>query len=254
MTDYYKQQVINKFENRKTFTKKDLRDFYLEYQPDLKEGTFGWYISELKKQGVLKAAGRGIYTLCDKSKYIPMLSDSSIRTVRLLMEDFSDLKYCVWEASWLNEFSLHQTGTLFIVLEIEKELINSVFYALRDNKLKNLFLQPDEKEMEIYVLERESSIVLKTLITRAPLQEIRDKRRRVSVPTLEKILVDVFCDQGMFYFYSGAETERIFENAFNRYLVDFSRLFAYAGRRGREKELRGFVTQNFQPLVESILT
>ena len=70
------------------------------------------------------------------------------------------------------------------------------------------------------------------------------KNDQFNVPTLEKMLTDVFCDRDIFYFYSGAEMERIFENAFDRYTVDFSRLFAYANRRGKEKEIKNYITKN----------
>lgn len=251
--NYYKQQLINKFENRKTFTRKDLHDFYLKLQPGLTEGTFDWRISELKKRNVLKNVGRGIYTLCGKPKYKQMVGNSSVKIARLLEKNFSDMKYCIWETSWLNLFAVHQAIALFTVLEIEKELIQSVFYFLKDNNIKDLFLQPNSKEMEIYVIEKESSVVLKTLISRSPLQRIKDKKLEIIVPTLEKMLVDIFCDRDIFYFYQGEETIRIYENAIDLYAIDFSRLYAYARRRGREKEIKDFLIENFQSSVEGIL-
>lgn len=253
MADYYERQLLHEFASRKTFTRKDLHDFYLEIQSEITEGTFDWRISQLKKRNVLKSVGRGIYILYGKPEYKPVLGKSSAKIVRLLEKSFSDIKYCIWETSWLNEFAIHQAGALFTVLEIEKELIQSVFYFLKDNNIKDVFLQPNSKEIEIYVIEKESPVVLKTLISRAPLQKIKDKKFEISVPTLEKILVDVFCDRDIFYFYSGEETFRIYESTIDLYAIDFSRLHAYARRRGREKEIKDFLTENFQSSVEGIL-
>ena len=125
--------------------------------------------------------------------------------------------------------------------------MNSVFFNLKDNNVKDLFLQPGGREMEIYVLEKEKPVVLKCLISRSPLQKITDKKLKVNIPALEKILTDIYCDRDTFYFYTrGRELEAIFENAINRYTIDFSRLLAYAARRGKEVEIKEFLTQQIQ--------
>ena len=253
MKDFYEKQLNGRFENGKTFSRDDLYAFYLEYEPDLKDGTFGWRIYDLKKKNVIKRVGKGIYTLCDKPAYQPEINESSKKIARLLDKNFSDLSYCVWESSWLNEFSNHQVTSFFIILEVEKELINSVFFNLKDNNVKDLFLQPGGREMEIYVLEKEKPVVLKCLISRSPLQQITDKKLEVNIPALEKILTDIYCDRDTFYFYSGNELETIFETAINRYPIDFSRLLAYAARRGKEIEIKEFLTQKFSSLTGGIL-
>lgn len=253
MKDFYEKQLTGRFEKRRTFSRKDLYDFYLEYEPELKEGTFGWRVYELKKKDIIKSVGKGIYTLCDKPRYQPALSEPSKKIIRILAKNFSDAKYCIWETSWLNEFSNHQVGSFFTVLEVEKDLMNSVFFNLKDSSVKNIFLQPDEKEMEIYVLEKENPVVLKALISRSPLQKISDKKQTINIPVLEKILADIYCDREMFYFYSGNELEQIFENAVSRYALDFSRLLAYASRRGKEIEIREFITQKFSRLPGDVL-
>jgi hypothetical protein len=253
MKDFYEKQLMGRFEKGKTLSRGDLYDFYLEYEPDLKDGTFGWRIYNLKKKNVIKSVGKGIYTLCDKPIYQPELNESSKKIARLLDKNFSDLNYCLWESSWLNEFSSHQVISYFNILEVEKELINSVFFNLKDKGVRNLFLQPGDHEMEIYVLEKEKPVVLKCLISRSPLQKIADKKLEVNIPALEKILTDTYCDRDTFYFYTGKELEAIFENAINRYPIDFSRLLAYAARRGKEIEIKEFLTRKFSSLMGGIL-
>ena len=107
--------------------------------------------------------------------------------------------------------------------------------------------------MEIYVLEKEKPVVLKCLISRSPLQKITDKKLKIKIPTLEKILTDIYCDRDTFYFYTRRELEAIFENAINRYPIDFSRLLAYAARRGKEIEIKEFLTRKFNSLTGGIL-
>lgn len=253
MKNFYEKQLVSRFEKQKTFSRQELYDFYLNYKPEMSEGTFGWRIYELKKRNLIKNVGKGIYSLSQKPEYLPTLDDSSKKIARLLIKIFRDLKYCVWETSWLNEFSNHQIGTHFIILEIEKDLINSAFFALKDNNVKDLFLQPGEREMEIYILEKENPVILKCLISRSPIQKIRDKYLKINIPTLEKILTDLYCDRDIFYFFSGKELENIFENALNRYTINFSRLFSYANRRGKEIEIKDFIKRKLNYLLDDIV-
>ncbi len=253
MKDFYEKQLVGRFEKGVTFSRGDLYDFYLEYEPELKDGTFGWRIYDLKKKDIIKSVGKGIYSLCDKPQYQPVLSEPAKKIAKLLARNFSDAKYCVWESSWLGEFSNHQSGSFFTILEVEKDLINSVFFNLKDNNVKDLFLQPGASEMEIYVQGKENPVVLKCLISRSPLQKINDKKLKINIPALEKILTDIYCDTDTFYFYQGKELETIFENAISRYTLDFSRLLAYANRRGKEIEIKEFLRRKFSRLTGGIL-
>ena len=66
--------------------------------------------------------------------------------------------------------------------------------------MKNLFLQPGESEMEIYVLEKEKPVVLKCLISRSPLQKITDKKLEVNIPSSGKDSHGYLLRQGYFLF------------------------------------------------------
>ncbi len=91
MKDFYEKQLIGRFEKDKTFSRVDLYDFYLEYEPELKDGTFGWRIYDLKKKDIIKSVGKGIYSLCDKPQYQPVLSEPAKKIAKLLAKNFSDI-------------------------------------------------------------------------------------------------------------------------------------------------------------------
>ncbi|NJM53397.1 MAG: hypothetical protein HC846_08390 [Blastocatellia bacterium] len=73
----YKKQLQDKFEKRGVFSRAELFEFYSEFEPDLKEGTFGWRIYDLKQKNIIKSVGKGIYTLSDKAEYSPLLNKLS---------------------------------------------------------------------------------------------------------------------------------------------------------------------------------
>ena len=148
------------------------------------------------------------------------------------------LKKSVISTRIINEFMLHQPVRFFILVEVEKEALESVFYYLKDNGIRNVFLQPEEKELQRYVNELDNAIILQSLVSKAPLQTVK----QVSTTTLEKLLVDLFCDKKLFYTYQGSEMIFIFNNAYRRYSIDFTKLFSYAQRRNRETGLMDFLT------------
>jgi hypothetical protein len=112
-----------------------------------------------------------------------------------------------------------------------------------------VFLQPAKESIDRYVLPKEGSIVVITLITRAPTLILDD----ITVPSLEKILVDTFCDQELYFIYSGSELMNIYRYAYKKYAINFSRLLTYAERRKRKTEIREFIIQNMDNSLEKIL-
>ena len=63
MRQFVENRLIEEFKGRESFTRDDLFDFYRQYEPDLKEGTFGWRIYELKDKNIIRSLKRGLYFL-----------------------------------------------------------------------------------------------------------------------------------------------------------------------------------------------
>jgi hypothetical protein len=241
MIEFYERLIKDRFKDRNSFTREDLLDFYLEYEPDIKKATFGWRIFDLRQKGIIRTIAKGVYVLSGKPEYKPHPSDKARKLARAFGRHLPGSNYCISETSWLNEFSIHQTNTSVIILEVDKDLLEPAFFTLK-NEIKDLYLQPGPKEMEIYVLQKEDPVVLKSLISRSPTQGKRDKNLTVNLPHLEKLLVDVYCDRQIYFFYSGVEHGNIFSNAFDRYAVNLSRLRNYAKRRGKGIEVEAFIS------------
>lgn len=253
MKNFYEEKLKTRFTGQKSLTRDELFDFFSAFEPDLKEGTFGWRIYDLKQKNVLKTIGKGIYSLTDKAEFIPSIGKFARKVVKHLNSSFSELDYCLWETSALNEFSNLQTVSNLIVLEVEKELLTSVFDYLQNNHINDVYLQPDEKEMERYIIRKENPVILKVFLSRSPVQKIVENKLVLAVPFLEKILVDLYCDREIFYFYAGRELRNIFKNALERYNVDFSRLLNYAKRRGKGPELKEFIEEKINYSLAAII-
>jgi len=91
------------------------------------------------------------------------------------------------------------------------------------------------------------------LITRSPVGKRTENKVKLSTPLLEKILVDLFAEEKLFYFYRGSELRHIYENAIKSYTINFTKLFSYAKRREREQEIKSFITQHMEYLIKDII-
>lgn len=244
--------IIEVFKDRSSFDRNELYDFYLSSEPDLKESTFSWRIYDLKKKDIIKTIGRGLYVISYKPKYKPVLSNNALKIARKISERFEEINYAIWEISWLNEFSQHQTFNQMIVVEVEKEFEESLYYFLNDSLQMNLFLNPDEKQIKFYISEVNSSVVVKRLVTRAPTIKIKEKKTTISTATLEKIMVDLFADENLFHFYQGSELIYIFERILNGYSINLTKLFSYAKRRKKEQEIKQFISNHIPNFLEDL--
>ena len=252
MPKLIENNIIEAFQKRSSFDRGELYEFYLNTEPDLKESTFSWRIYDLKKKDIIKTIGRGLYVISYKPKYKPVLSNNALKIARKISERFEEINYAIWEIPWLNEFSQHQTFNQMIVVEVEKEFEETLYYFLNDSLKMNFFLNADEKQMKLYISEVNSSVVVKRLVTRAPTIKIKEKKTTIPTATLEKIMVDLFADENLFHFYQGSELIYIFERILNHYSINLTKLFSYAKRRKKEQEIKQFISNHIPNFLEDL--
>lgn len=188
------------------------------------------------QEGVLQRIGRGKFTLGQDRKYIPEISSVTKFIFKKLKAEFPYANFCVWNTSVLNEFMQHQPNRFFLLVETDKETTNSAFYFLREIK-KSVFIEPTNDILEKYIVNENEVFVIKSLISEAPTQNIDE----VETATIEKMLVDIFCDDVIFSAQQGAEKRTIFKEAFTKYTINQSKMLRYADRRRKKEELNQFV-------------
>jgi hypothetical protein len=227
------EQLDNEFQGKTLFSRIELFDFFRRINPDWKETTFRWKIHDLKNKQIIRPVSREFFTLSCKPVFIPDSSEQERKIFLKIKKQFPTLKFCIWSTQIVSEFMLHIPARFIILLQVEKEALEPVCDFLKEQKYKRLFIQPEEKEIERYVYESDSAIVLQSLITKSPVI----KTDTMVTVTLEKLLVDLLSDKKLFAAFQGKELIHIINAAYNRYSIDFTRLFHYAGRRKKEIEL-----------------
>ena len=248
-----KKKLIEEFKDRDYFTRKELFDFYLNSEPELNENTFGWRIYDLKNKNIIKSVKRGFYVISRKPEYKPVISPDILNISKRISRWSDEVNYCIWETTWLNEFMQHQANQSALLVEIEKDFEEALFFELKTLMRREVFLNPDEKVIDLYIAESNKPVIIRKLLTRTPLTERTEKRVSFYTPTLEKILVDLYTEKQFFYYLQGSELIHIYENAISAYTINFTRLFSYAKRREREQDIKNFMTNHMYHLVKDII-
>ncbi|MBK7410273.1 MAG: hypothetical protein IPJ40_20780 [Saprospirales bacterium] len=238
-TSLYIEKLTAYFRDKKTFEVSDITAFYRQFEAEPNRATVDWRIHELKKLGVVQRIGRGVYTLEKGESYEPAIEKSMRTLYRKISVQFPFLKVSLWNTKWLNEFMVHQPGRFYLLVETERDAMEAVFFFLKEKNYE-VFLDPSKEILNYYVLDQKEVIIVTRLVTEAPLQTIDG----VQTATLEKILVDIFCDEVLFAAHQGSELRNIYDNAFQTYLIDRSRMLRYASRRKRKEEIEGFCEKN----------
>jgi hypothetical protein len=207
-------------------------EFYLTLEPEVKKTTVNWRIYNLVQEGVLNRIGRGNFSLGKGKVYTPEISKKQASLYKKIKADFPFLTVCIWSTSIINEFMLHQPGRYYQLIEVDKDALESIFYYLK-NKNYSAFMEPSEQLIRRYMLDEKEPWIVKTLVSEAPIQFVDG----IPTVTIEKLLVDIFCDPVIFNAQQGSEMNQIFDEAFEKYTINESKMLRYASRRRKRREL-----------------
>jgi len=240
----YLPELRGAFSGRKFFAKGDLRSFYQKRSPALSESAFRRILYALERRDQIIPVEAGVYRFSNGhttphvlKKFVPSFSAELHQIAHAVKTEFPYADYLIWETRLIHEFMLHQPGQSRFILETDKEVSESVFNFLNGRFVNRVFLRPDWLTFERYILTRPDSILITPLFTQSPRQKVED----VPTPKLEKILVDVFANEEIFYIFHGEELAHIFEAVFERYQVSQKAIFRYAQRRKMDQKIRQFI-------------
>jgi len=224
-------QLIGFFESDPIFTIEQITSFYKRFEAEVKRNTIDWRIHQLKKLNVIYRISRGCYSLKEQNEFNPQIDDALHCLYKEITEHFPFIEVCIWNTKWLNQFMCHQIGKFFILIEVDRDSVESVFYYLRE-KHDNLFLNPPAEILEKYGDNKKETIIIKPLISESPILKV-DK---VQIAPLEKILVDLMSDE-LFEAYQGQELENIYQSVLEKHTINQPQMLRYASRRNKKKEV-----------------
>ncbi|MBR1515116.1 MAG: hypothetical protein IJ622_12625 [Bacteroidales bacterium] len=231
------EAIINHFKPMELFKTSDIAAWFRESDPDLKDSTINWRVYGLVKDGVLTRVSKGVFKIGEDRSYKPVVNPKLQNLAKIIGKQFPFAEFCLWDTALINNFSQHLTAQGFYVVAVEKDAAESVFHFLLE-KLKNVYYNPTDDVIDNYLyLSDTKPVVVKNMVSEAPTNMVEG----VKVPSLEMILVDLFCDKRLFKAYQGNELAHIYRNIFSKYSVNMMKVVRYAARRGKKPEIEEFI-------------
>lgn len=219
------------FKESEKLSKEELVSMIKRDFPEWSDNTINSYLSRLKNEGNISSPARGIYELQEVQIFQPNVSANLKKIYSRISKDYPYIKFCIWDTSWLNGFMIHQPFKNFTVIEVEKDASESIFSFLNDY-YKFVFLNPDSEIFDRYINNLDHVIIIKNLVSEAPLMEIS----KTTIPTLEKLLVDMLIDTELFSAQQN-ELHFIIKTASEKFSLNKLKMKRYAVRRNRESKL-----------------
>ncbi|MDC7217637.1 MAG: hypothetical protein PQJ28_01295 [Spirochaetales bacterium] len=199
------------------------------------DNTINMYLSKLKKEGKISTPSKGIYELGSISLFSPEVSSSLKKIYNKIKREFPYITFCVWDSAWLNDLMQHQPFRYYMVVEVEKEASEPVFGFLSET-ITNVFLNPGEEIFNRYIQNLDEVVIVKKLVSEAPLMETQ----KIVIPALEKLLVDMLTDTNLFSAQQN-ETDFIMNTAIEKFAINELKMKRYALRRNRESEVKKLI-------------
>lgn len=224
--------ILEQFGDKATLSLQDIDAFYRQKEPSIPQTTVRWRIYSLEQQGIIKRIGRGKYRLGRAHYFVPDVSKKMKRIRQSISNKFPFVTYCLWELSPVNAFAQHLINFNVLFVDVERDAVESVYYALKETRSKVMLVQ----NLYDNLSEFESTVIVRPLITDSPIQ----KKEGTYVTTLEKMLVDL-CTDKEFVSFQGNEIHHIFENAFDAYTINEQTMLRYAGRKSRRAEVENLL-------------
>ena len=218
-------------------TTDDLVKFYLSMHPKITRTTINWRVHELVNKNIISRVGRGKFAWGGTSEMTPFPSDKVKEINKFLKERFPLVNFCLWQSNIVKSFAHHISKDNFILLDVEREVAESVSNILRQ-KYNEVFYRPSKDLLYDYIIDLDTPIVVRHLISAAPTQMFEN----VNTITIEKLAVDIFSDQEFFHYW-GYEMVRIYRNIFDGCTVNISKLLRYADRKGKKKEITDLIRE-----------
>jgi len=236
MNSLYIDNFIQHFKDKNIIEILDIVDFYRVTDKQIKLTTIRWRIYLLAQKGVLQRVGRGKFRLGKSTIYLPETSPKLKSLYNKISKDFPYSLVCVWHTSVFNEFMQHQMGKFYYLIEVEKDAAEAVFYSLKERNL-SAFLNPNQAILDKYTPDNKDIYIVKTLVSEAPTQ----KSDGICTISVEKMLVDIFCDETLFAAQQGVEMRTIFNEVLSKYTINQSKMLRYADRRKRKIDFNNYL-------------
>lgn len=222
MIDNRTENIIQFAETVETFT---AAQYAQTLEPEVSLHSLVNILNRMVRQGKIQRLQRGVYTKAKPNVWHVVFGEQEKAVYELVCTQFPLLKLCVYSGETLSPLQHHLAYNQATYVEVDREGVEPVFHCLQDAGYE-VYRTPDAQMMYDYADIKKKIVIVKPLVTQAPLM----KQNGYYVPMLEKILVDIHADKDFFYM-QGVEASYMTENARSLYMLNEEKLQRYAKRR-----------------------
>jgi hypothetical protein len=222
------KKIVDKLIKKKTINKEQLYILYIKTYKNDNIKSFDNMIAYLKRNNVITELEKNMYTIVTKDVYKYPEKEEEKKIYNTLHKEYPKVNFIVWNTNIINDFTLHYVMKNYIIVEVEKMLID-VFISFLKEKMPKKYTVVTQDILNFnnnYYMDAEKIIVVKPLRVKSPLDSLNDKK----TITIEKIMVDLYIDK-LYLHYQGRELQTIYENIFEKYDINMKRLMNYANLR-----------------------
>lgn len=227
--------------NPQPFSRKELIQYLRSKGHSNSIGSIAQVLNGFFESGQVVRISRGCYAPSyDHSHQRPFHchpSDEVKDISALLKEKYPFTDYIVWDARVVTPFMQHVPNVRRIIVEIERIAVQTAFEDIRSHTDRFVFVDPTKDVLDNYSWGKDV-VIVKPLVSQSPKEVVEG----VPSPKLEKILVDILCDEDLSYT-RGIESLYIYEAALATHPISDRRLLRYAGRRNRTDEVKKLLNE-----------
>lgn len=111
------EQLKQAYDSPGVFTTSDIVQFYKKFEPEILKPTVNWRVYELVNRNLLERIGKGKFRLGSGNTFIPNLNTKHFKVNATIKTKFPFTNYCIWDSSFIKEFSQHITKTNFMLVD-----------------------------------------------------------------------------------------------------------------------------------------
>lgn len=211
---------------------------HIQEEPNFSPASFPVILNRLIREDKIKKEGDLLFP---SDSYKPAFCPAPTEGARALFVNlraklpFADI--CVWHTSSILHLMHDIPNFNFTIIGAERQAMEAVS-NMAENMTQSLVLRDSEKDVISRLAPGRDLMVIAPLVSQAPTVSIDD----VNCPSIEKILVDILCDNALLAL-TGSEAFDIYGAALDRYAVNLKTLLRYASRRNRVEEVKAILKE-----------
>ena len=221
------------------YSRQQLISLLREDTPLLNDGSYQWAVGGMLKSGEIIRTGFDEYMVAAGNslpEYLPTYTQLASDLSGRVTDKFPYIGFTVFETVLMNDFLNHLIAQNTIFIQVEKVVSAFVFRFLQDEGIGNVMYKPTRKDFNLYWTA--DSVIVTDMVSEAPIAS-----NNPHVITIEKMLVDMYCDKLIQSTYSKAEYPSVLEQVIKTYKVEKPKMLRYAGRRNKAAEIKKILAE-----------